>query len=292
MADIGVYVERYNIRSSEELGALTKFAAACSDRGHNCEFLFRPDLFYIPNFDAIFIRALTDPLNASYVAARIAEIAGKRVVDDSHSILVCCDKIHMYRRLMAAGIRIPKTIFLNKRDISRDSAETAFRKLGPKLILKAPSSSFSAYVEKVESIPQFLAVAKRFTRRADRFVVQEFVPSTFDWRVTVLGEQVLFVCKYLMPGDAWKLHATVDGRLQWARVEGVPVDSVDPELLDLGLRAGRAVGKGLYGVDIKDHGRHYTVIEVNDNPTINTNEEDEFAPELYGKIIEYLVPAK
>jgi len=290
MADIAVFLERYSIHSAEELDALTRFAAACTQRGHHCEFLFRPDLFYVPNFDALFIRALTDPLNSSYVASRLAEISGKRVLDDSNSIVVCCDKIHMYRRLMAAGVRIPRTIFMTKRALGTELAESVFQQLGTPVVLKAPSSSFSAYVEKVESVTEFLELAKRFTRRADRLVAQEFVPSSFDWRVTILGTEVLFVCKYLMPGDAWKIHATVNGRLQWARVEAVPTDSVDPALLELAVRAGQAIGNGLYGVDIKDHGSHYTVIEVNDNPTINANEEDALAPELYGKIVDYLVP--
>lgn len=289
MADIAVFVERYAIRSSEEMGALTRFAAACTERGHNCEFIFRPDLFYIPNFDALFIRALTDPLNSSYMASRIAELAGKRALDDSRSIIICCDKIHMYRRLMAADVPIPPTQFVSKRSLSGELAERAFEQLGTPLVMKAPASSFSAYVEKVETVQEFLELAKRFTRRSDRVVLQQFLPSRFDWRVTVLGDEVLFVCKYLMPGDAWKIHATVDGKLQWARVEGVPIKEVNPELMKLALRAGKAIGSGLYGVDIKEHDGRYTVIEVNDNPTINANEEDEFAPDLYGKIIDYLV---
>ena len=70
----------------------------------------RRELRRIPRHDAVFIRALTDPLNSAYVAARTAELNGIPVLDDSRSILVCCDKVHMYRRLLAAGVPAGKLV--------------------------------------------------------------------------------------------------------------------------------------------------------------------------------------
>ncbi len=44
----------------------------------------------------------------------------------------------------------------------------------------------------------------------------------------------------------------------------------------------------LYGVDLKQTDDGFVVIEVNDNPTINQDEEDQEAPDLYEKLITYL----
>jgi glutathione synthase/RimK-type ligase-like ATP-grasp enzyme len=48
------------------------------------------------------------------------------------------------------------------------------------------------------------------------------------------------------------------------------------------------VGKGLYGVDIKEVNGEPVVVEVNDNPSIYAGYEDLRDKDLYTKIINYL----
>lgn len=288
MANLAIFVERYTIRRAPELEALTKFKMAAVQMGHTLDFLFRPDLQKIPQYDGLLIRALTDPLNASYIASRSAELHGLHVLDDPASIIICCDKVNMYKHLTNAKVPIPDTRFLRKEHLTAKNAGRLFDELGSPLVLKAPSTSFSTYVERVGSIPEFLEVSKRFLRRADRLVVQRYMPSTFDWRVVTLAGEVLFVCKYIMPRTSWKLQTQENGHTLWAQVEAVDVADVDPGLLEIGKAGSSAIGQGLYGVDIKElHGK-FTVIEVNDNPTIDAGYEDKQNPEVYAKIIEYL----
>jgi len=40
------------------------------------------------------------------------------------------------------------------------------------------------------------------------------------------------------------------------------------------VRAASAIGRGLYGVDVKQSGRRAFVIEVNDNPNVDAGVED------------------
>jgi glutathione synthase/RimK-type ligase-like ATP-grasp enzyme len=46
------------------------------------------------------------------------------------------------------------------------------------------------------------------------------------------------------------------------------------EVLDTAVRAARLVGRGLYGVDLKQNERGVFVIEVNDNPNLVHDVED------------------
>ena len=105
------------------------------------------------------------------------------------------------------------------------------------------------HVDKVDTVAEFQEVARKYFRRADEIVVQRFVPSRFDWRVTTLNGEVLFVCKYVMPGSSWKIQRNDNGHIIWAKIEAVDPSTVDPRLLEIGLRAADAIGKGLYGVD-------------------------------------------
>ena len=290
MADIGVFVERYTIARSEEMEALMRFGQTAQKLGHRLDVLFRPDMYKIPDYDALFIRALTDPLNSSYIAARLAEMAGIRVIDDPSSIRICCDKVNMYGRLQGAGVSIPRTRSLRPEEVTAERGAGLLEELGTPVVLKAPNSSFSMHVERVETPRDFASVGRGYLRRADRLVVQEFVASDFDWRVGILGGEVLYVCRYLIPRKRWKILTYKEGGgVVSGRVQGVPVGEVDPALLRTALDAAAAVGRGLYGVDLKQVGDRYLVIEVNDNPTIAEGDEDQKAPDLYERIIRYLV---
>lgn len=288
MADIACFVERYTVSRAEELTALVNFKLAAHQLGHRLEYIFRKDIAKVPDYDALFIRSLTDPLNAAYVAARTAELHGMKVIDDPDSIIICCDKINMYMHLMRARVPIPDTRFIGKSELDRQAMAQLFEELGPTLILKAPHTSFSMHVDKVDSVPEFQEVARRYFRRADEIVVQRFVPSRFDWRVTTLDGEVLFVCKYVMPGSSWKIQRNDNGHIVWAKIEAVDPAAVDPRLLEIGLEAANAIGRGLYGVDIKEIDGEYVVIEVNDNPNIDAGGEDACSPKVYERIIRYL----
>jgi glutathione synthase/RimK-type ligase-like ATP-grasp enzyme len=287
MARLAIFAERYTIRSSVELTALTNFRLAAFELGHELDFLFKDELKYLRNYDGLLIRALTDPLNTSYVVARAAELHGIRVLDHAESIRICCDKVNMYARMRAAGVPIPETRVLEEDEVQPGNAEQLFDSLGTPLVLKAPNSSFSLYVDKVASTEAFVKVGKRFLRRADRLVVQQYLPSDFDWRVITLDGAVLAVVKYRFAPHTWRTMDRTEAG-EWASVEGVPRDAAAPRLLEVALAAADAVGKSLYGVDIKEIDGEYTVIEVNDNPTIASGEEDQANPEIYEEIIRYL----
>ncbi len=64
------------------------------------------------------------------------------------------------------------------------------------------------------------------------------------------------------------------------------------DLLEIAVKAAAAIGTGLYGVDLKQVDDDFTVIEVNDNPTIGEGEEDQKAPDIYDRLIHYLVGDK
>lgn len=290
MGQLGIYVERYTISSSDEMNALMRLSQVARKLGHRVDFIFRPDMYKIPQYDAVYIRALTDPLNSAYVASRIAEMHGIRVVDDPDSIRICCDKVNMYRHLLRHNIEIPDTRILERAEINPDLGEELLRELGRPVVLKAPNSSFSMYVERASTAAEVVSVAHRFLRRADRVIAQRFMESSFDWRVGVLGGKPLYVCQYVIPKRRWKiLTYTHDGRTIYGQVKAMRLDRAPAGLLDTAVSAARAIGGGLYGVDLKQIGNRFTVIEVNDNPTINAGDEDQINGELYGQLINFLL---
>jgi glutathione synthase/RimK-type ligase-like ATP-grasp enzyme len=288
MGRLGLFVDRQTLGNSEQLTALIRLRDSAEEMGHTVYFIFPTEIAKIAKMDGLFIRSRTDPLNISFVAAKMAELRGIPVIDDPLSIQVCSDKVNMYLHLMKAGVRIPDTVFVRKGELTERRAEELLRDLGSPLIMKEPSTSFSLRVEKVHTVPEFLKTAKRFIKLSDWIVAQRFIESNFDWRVGVLDGAPLYACQYIIPQETFKIQATVNGHIVYCAVKGHPLDRVPRHILDAAVASARAIGDGFYGVDIKDRDGIPFVIEVNDNPSLEGG-EDEHSPGLYRKIIGHLL---
>src|SRR5262249_8306009 len=147
---------------------------------------------------------------------------------------------------------------------------------GCPLIVKLPDGTFSQSVKKADDLAQFDAITQAMFNRSPLLIVQEFVPTPFDWRIGVLDGQVLFACKYHMaPGHRQIVTTAPNGEREYGRVEAVPIDHLPPEVRSLALESAALFGDGLYGVDVKETAAGLVVIEVNDNPSIQSGYEDE-----------------
>jgi glutathione synthase/RimK-type ligase-like ATP-grasp enzyme len=226
-------------------------------------------------------------MNVTYVAAQMAAFHGIPVIDDPVSIRICSDKINMYFHMMKKGVSIPKTVFLTKNDLSVERVTRLFEQLGTPVILKEPSTSFSLRVEKVHDLAGFFQVARRFIRLSDWIVAQQYIESRYDWRVGVLNGELLYACKYTIPSVTFKIQASVNGHIVYCGVESVPENAIPPHVVRLGIDAANAIGNGLYGVDIKNNNGDAYVIEVNDNPSLESGEDSHY-PDVYEKIVNCL----
>jgi glutathione synthase/RimK-type ligase-like ATP-grasp enzyme len=290
LAKIACFVEKYNFMDPDETEALQNFKLAATSMGHEFRFMFKENISEIPQYNSVFIRATTDPLNTSYVVSKIAWELGLRVIDDPKSIQICGNKIHIHSLFEKYDIPHIPTILLSKDELHHQRISEVFKTFGRPLVIKAPYTSFSKYVEKVSCETSFREVAEKFFKRSDILVVQKFMPTSFDWRVGVLNGEVLYVCKYMMRKGRWKHGSKLRGkpRYVWGRTVSLRNDHSPLKLRETALRACEIIGQGLYGVDIKEINGEYIVVEVNDNPSIYAGFEDCRRKDVYRKIIAYL----
>jgi len=287
---IACFVEKYNFSDPREEAALQNFKQAAERAGQEFNFLFREDIANIPKYDAVFIRATTDPLFTAYIVSKTAWELGLKVIDDPESIKVCANKIHQYELFEKYDVPHIPTVFLNKDDFHHKKIIDIFAALGKPVVIKAPYTSFSRYVEKAACETSFRDIAKRFFKKSDVLAIQAFTPTAFDWRVGVLNNDVLYVCKYMIPKGKWKHGAKLRGKptVIWGRTVSLYKRDMPPRLREVALKACSVVGKGLYGVDLKEVNGEYVVVEVNDNPSIYAGYEDSMDPDIYQRIIAYL----
>jgi glutathione synthase/RimK-type ligase-like ATP-grasp enzyme len=234
----------------------------------------------------LFIRATTDPNNSAYIASRLAEQNGLKVIDDSRSIRACSNKAILHDLFIRNNIPSPKSILFAGEE---NAIDELFDILGTPVIIKTPYTRFSSHVEKAHNREEFIKISKRFLRKSKVVIVQEFIRSDFDWRIGVLQNKVLYLCKYCIPEGGWKVRSKINGRNVWGDTIAVPRESISPELRDICIGLSRNIGDGLYGLDVKETNDGYKVIEINDNPSIYDGYEDAVDKDIYEKIISSLV---
>ncbi|NLG18982.1 MAG: RimK family alpha-L-glutamate ligase, partial [Fibrobacter sp.] len=162
------------------------------------------------------------------------------------------------------------------------------KEIGVPCVLKQPDSAFSQGVLKVDTEEQFMTEASRMLSKSDLVVVQEYVPTDFDWRVGIFDHKPLFVCKYYMVKNHWQvIKRDSIGRKREGRFETLPVELAPYQVVRTALKAANLIGDGLYGVDIKQIGKNCYVMEVNDNPNVDAGIEDQVSKgTLYERIME------
>jgi glutathione synthase/RimK-type ligase-like ATP-grasp enzyme len=282
---LACFVEAYNFNDKSERGALSKFRSTAESLGHSFEFIYKDKIPEIPQYDALFIRATTDPGNSAYIASRLAQQHGLRVIDDPHSIRTCSNKAILHDLFHKNNIPSPKSVLFTGEE---DTIDEIFDMLGTPVIIKTPYTRFSSHVEKASNREEFIELSKRFLRKSKVVIVQEYIRSDFDWRVGILNNEILYLCKYCIPEGGWKVKSKINGRNVWGDTIAVPRESISQELKDICINLSKCVGDGLYGLDVKETEDGYRVIEINDNPSIYDGYEDAIDQDIYEKIINAL----
>ncbi len=262
--------------------ALKRFVKAARDLGMDACLIDRSDYSRLAEYDALFIRETTYVNHHTFRFSRRAEAEGLVVVDDPESILRCTNKVYLAEMFQRNGIPCPRTEIVHANTVAGLE-----ERMGLPCVVKKPDSAFSKGVSKAETPKELIRLLDEVFTASDLAVVQEFIPSTFDWRIGVLDGQPLYACRYYMAKGDWRIQAVGEaGKMLYGRAETLPVADAPRGVVDLAVRSCAAIGNGLYGVDIKESDGAFYVMEVNDNPSLDAGVEDEvLGEELYAAIM-------
>ncbi|MGC4023551.1 MAG: RimK family protein [Cyclobacteriaceae bacterium] len=262
--------------------ALKRFYKAAVESGFNTEFITKNDIDKLIQYDALFIRETTNVNHHTFRFAKKAQSLGLAVIDDPDSILKCTNKVYLFELLNSHKILTPKSIV-----ISEENCDTVAQRMTFPFILKQPDGAFSKGVHKINSKEEFKKMRETMFEKSDLLVAQEFLPTSFDWRVGVINNQVIYVCKYFMAAKHWQIlnWSANKQKSREGEVECIPVDQAPAGLLKTALKATALIGNGLYGVDMKEVDGKFYVIEINDNPNIDAGIEDKILKDKLYEII-------
>ena len=288
--DLAILADENEKQPPSDKPALKKFISIGKQLGIHVELIGKKDYLRLAEFDALFIRETTAIDNHTYRFSKRAESEDMVVIDDPQSILRCTNKIFLADLLSTNGIPIPATQILSKDRVKHDVA-TAIERLGFPMVLKIPDGSFSRGVVKVENENALNEQLADLFKQSALVLAQAYVYTEYDWRIGIINKKPIFVCKYFMSRGHWQIYKySGDGSIQSGEFQTMPVYEAPKKILDIATRAANLIGDGLYGVDIKQVGDSGVIIEVNDNPNIDSGVEAQFLKDdLYRIILEEFI---
>jgi ribosomal protein S6--L-glutamate ligase len=231
----------------------------------------------LEEFDAIIPRIAQSYTKYGTAVVRQFEMQGVYTTSSSIAINRSRDKFRTYQLLAKAGVGIPKTVFARETADLDDVIEKAG---GAPLIIKVARGTHGNGVVLAETKKAAQAVMQAFYVEGVNFLVQEFIKESAgtDIRAFVVGKRVIASYKRQSLDDDFRSNIHQGG-------EGKSIKLTEEEE-KTALKAAKAMGLQICGVDMMRSEHGPLVLEVNSSPGFNI--EKITNRDIATKIIEYV----
>lgn len=232
------------------------------------------------NFDAIIPRIASNMTRYGTAIVRQLEMQGVYTVSSSISISRSRDKLRSMQLLAKAGVGIPKTV------VSRNTTDidNLLERLGGMpVIIKLARGTHGNGVVLAETKKAAKSVLQAFYLTNDdgtNILLQEFVEESAgtDIRAFVVGSRVVASMKRQSLDDDFRSNLHKGG-------EGTTIKLTDEEK-KVAIKAAKAMGLNIAGVDLMRSNRGPLILEVNASPGFGI--EKVTGRDVAGAIIEYV----
>jgi|SRR6478736_8926053 len=274
--------------------AIDRFCMSAIKHGLLPVLLSKDDDINERDYVGLLIRDTTHPGHYTYGWSVLATAIGIKVIDPPLAIQQGCNKIWQAQVFAENHISHPLTwkdryfhyLHNNGKLINVDNFKFP-------CVVKIPDSCFSQGVFKCNNLDEYIKTLKeisKLNRSVEAYVIcQEFIETKYDWRITLFNNKFLFAVKYYMADKDWKIIKYdrkgdyIEGNHECVKFEDIPL-----HVLAEAEKCNKLLKEGLYGIDIKEVDGKAYVIEINDNPSIDGDIEDEIEGErIYDTIIKW-----
>jgi ribosomal protein S6--L-glutamate ligase len=234
----------------------------------------------LEKFDAIIPRIASYMTRYGTAIVRQLEMQGTYSISSSIAISRSRDKLRSMQLLAKAGVGIPKTVFSRN---STDIDDLIEKIGGTPVIIKLARGTHGNGVVLAETKKAAKSVLQAFYLSDDdgtNIMIQEYVEESAgtDIRAFVVGSRVIASMKRQSLDDDFRSNLHKGGG-------GVPIKLTDEER-KMAVRAAKAMGLNVAGVDMMRSKRGPLVLEVNASPGFGV--EQITGRDVAGPIIEYV----
>jgi glutathione synthase/RimK-type ligase-like ATP-grasp enzyme len=159
------------------------------------------------------------------------------------------------------GIELPSTYFTSVKNFV-DKFETIVEHCKLPFIMKSTRGSLGDEVYLVDSQESFESIVSKLDRK-QKFIFQEFIPNTFDYRIIVSEGNIVSAVKRIRKADSFRNNTYLGAVEVFMDINELP-----SEVVHLSINSASSLDLDWAGVDIvtaTDSGKSY-VLEVNRRP--------------------------
>ena len=221
----------------------------------------------ISGFDLVHFKTTAGFTDVAAATARYLENHGVMFLDEPTKNFPGTSKLYQYVILESSGLTVPLTVFMLPKPLSR-SYSYLQNQLGLPFILKDSRGKKGEYNYLITNETSFKVALKHAAQDDIYCLAQKFVPNDGDYRVLVLGGEIVLVFKRSRLNDKTHLNNTSRG----AQATIVPASALPAAVKAGCLAATKLLKRQIAGVDIvrdKGSGLWYC-LEVNDGPQLAT----------------------
>ena len=212
---------------------------------------------YIKDVDAIIPRIGSSVTFYGTAVVRQFEMMGAFTTTDSEALVRSRDKLRSLQVLSRAKIGLPKTVFTN---YSRDVSGVVSQVGGPPLVIKLLEGTQGVGVVLAETKNAAESVIEAFNGLQARVIVQEFIKEAkgADIRAFVVDGHVVGAMKRQGKEGEFRSNLHRGGSAE-------SIELSDEEEI-AAVKATKAMGLGVAGVDMIQSSRGPLILEVNSSP--------------------------
>jgi glutathione synthase/RimK-type ligase-like ATP-grasp enzyme len=236
----------------------------------------------IADFSMVYFKTTTFYMDVAAATARYLEEQNVPFLDEAIKHFPGTSKLYQYIILTAAGVAIPRSVFVMP-SVLPDSFDMIAERLGVPFVLKDIHGNKGEHNYVITDEATFKRYANELLEERVQAVAQAFVENDGDYRVLVFGNKIRLVIERKRRDNSTHLNNTSQG----AAADVVPARVLPPLVQRQCLTGSRVMGRQISGVDIVyDKVRKaWYCLEVNDGPQLATGV---FRAEKHALVAQYL----
>lgn len=276
-----------------KLYSTSRLVEACLARGHKarvvdhtkCDILIEeknPQVIYggqpLRDVDAVIPRIGASVTFYGTAVVRQFEMMKVFTTTESQALVRSRDKLRSMQILTRSGVGIPKTVFTN---YSKDVGSIVDSVGGAPCIIKLLEGTQGLGVVLADSKKAAVAVCEAFNSLKARVIVQEFIQESrgIDIRAFVVDGRIVGAMKRTGKEGEFRSNLHRGGTAELVQL------SHDEEVT--AIRAAKALGLHVAGVDMLQSSRGPLVIEVNSSPGLEGIEQAT-GEDIAGEIVKFI----
>lgn len=211
-------------------------------------------------FDAIIPRIDIPYTDFGYKVLRQFQTAGVYTTDTAYSLELARNKMRCLQYMTRNGVPFPKTGFSHAPDGYKEIMDTVSGEADTPVVIKLNEGTQGVGVFLAEDKKQAKNFLKTFQQLDAEVMMQEFIAESAgtDLRCFVVGGKIVAAMRREAQDDDFRANISLGGHSKEA--------NLSEDEVDISIKAAKAVGINISGVDIIRSDRGPLVIEINSAP--------------------------